>query len=87
MSESHQEMNAEQAIKYLAEKWGEQHLAVRQLKELAALQAKADRLAEALENMAAHEVDYMTRNHLGDPEKQGYMVMAREALAAYREGE
>lgn len=55
--------------------------------DYAALQAKADRLAEALEVMAAHEVDYMTRNNFGDPEKQSYMVMARQALADYRKGE
>lgn len=42
----------------------------------------------ALEAMVDAEVDYMTRNLLGDPEKQHNVIRARQALSAFllREG-
>lgn len=42
-----------------------------------------DELADTLQDMVNSEVEYMTRNHLGDPEKQHNVIRARAALAAY----
>jgi hypothetical protein len=38
-------------------------------------------LQNALEAMVEEQVDYMTINHLGDPEKQHNIKRARAALA------
>jgi len=40
------------------------------------------RLRTALQMMVDEKVDYMTINHLGDPEKQHTIKFARAALAA-----
>lgn len=37
-------------------------------------------LTDVLEAMIAHEVEYMTINHLGDPEKQHNVIRARAAI-------
>lgn len=47
----------------------------------ARLIAAAPELLEVLEVFLAHEVDYMTRNCLGDPEKQHRVIQARAAIA------
>jgi hypothetical protein len=50
------------------------------LDDLAAAQGEIERLREALQMMVDEEVDYMTRNKLGDPEKQHTIRVARSAL-------
>jgi len=50
------------------------------LDDLAAAQGDIERLREALQMMVDEEVDYMTRNNLGDPEKQHTIRVARSAL-------
>jgi hypothetical protein len=50
------------------------------LDDLAAAQGEVERLREALQIMVDEEVDYMTRNNLGDPEKQHTIRVARSAL-------
>lgn len=40
-------------------------------------------LVEALRMMIDQEVDYMTRNSLGDPEKQHSVKVSRAAIAAW----
>jgi len=47
----------------------------------ARLIAAAPELLEALEVFVAHEVDYMERNCLGDPEEQQRVIYARAAIA------
>lgn len=47
-----------------------------------ALKEQVARLTEALECMVAEQVDYMTINKLGDPEKQHSVKAARAALSA-----
>ncbi len=44
------------------------------------LRRENEALRVALVTCVAHEVDYMTRNNLGDPEQQSYIIMARAAL-------
>lgn len=46
--------------------------------------AAAPDLYQALEEMVNEQVDYMTRNALGDPEKQFSIKLARAALAKAR---
>ena len=41
-------------------------------------------VVEALEGFIAHEIEYMTLNRLGDPEKQDRVIEARAALKAYK---
>jgi hypothetical protein len=50
------------------------------LDDLAAAQGEIERLRGALQMMVDEEVDYMTRNNLGDPEKQHTIRVARSAL-------
>ena len=56
--------------------------------EVSALPAASDTpevlaLVEALRMMIDQEVDYMTRNSLGDPEKQHSVKVSRAAIAAW----
>jgi hypothetical protein len=44
------------------------------------------KLVEALQLFIDQEVDYMTRNNLGDPEKQHSVRVGRAAIAAWEEG-
>ena len=48
------------------------------------LRAVNAELVAALEFMVAQEVDYMTINHLGNPEEQHGVRMARAALSKAR---
>ena len=41
-------------------------------------------VVEALEEFIAHEVEYMSLNKLGAPEKQDRVIKARAALKAYK---
>ncbi len=47
-----------------------------------AAEARVVELAEALEMLVEEKIDYMRLNHLGDPEKQHTIKIARTALAA-----
>lgn len=49
--------------------------------DLARLIAAAPELLEALEAMVAEKADYMRLNHLGDPEAQHTVKLARAAIA------
>ena len=69
-------------VERLEQRLLDQHHELAGLHEHNAILAERVRvLEEALRNIVAHEVDYMTRNHLGDPEKQSYIIQARAALA------
>jgi hypothetical protein len=57
------------------------------LDDLAAAQGEIERLREALQIMVDEQVDYMTRNKLGDPEKQHTIRVARSALTLKSEKE
>lgn len=77
-------------VERLEQRLLDQHHELAGLHEHNAILAERVRvLEEALRNIVAHEVDYMTRNHLGDPEKQSYIIQARAALAQpqQKEGE
>ena len=50
-----------------------------------ACEKKAQALAEALEMMIEAEVDYTSRNHLGNPDKLDRIKLATNALAKWRE--
>lgn len=46
--------------------------------------ARESELAGALQYIIDDQVDYMTRNNLGDPEKQSYIMRGRAVLDAHR---
>ena len=50
----------------------------------AELEAALEEAKGALEVFIADEVDYMTRNKLGDPEKQHRVILGRSALTRIR---